>query len=126
MNTLRLLAASLFFGVTSSIAGETQITHANGKDAVKLIAEKKVVVIDVRTPSEFGLAHIDGAKNIDFNAPDFEGRLKVLDKEQAVLVHCAAGGRSTKALPVFKKLGFSKVIHLDGGFAAYEEAKGGK
>jgi NAD(P)-dependent dehydrogenase (short-subunit alcohol dehydrogenase family) len=43
-----------------------------------------------------------------------------------VLVHCAAGGRSTKSLATFKKLGFEQVIHLDGGFTAYEEAKGGK
>lgn len=126
MNTLRLFAASLFLVVSPTFAGDTQITHADGKDAVKLVAEKKVVVIDVRTPAEFGLAHIEGAKNIDFNGPEFESKLQALDKKQPVLVHCAAGGRSTKSLPTFKKLGFATVIHLDGGFAAYEEAKGAK
>lgn len=126
MNTLRLFAASLFLVASSTFAGETQITHADGKEAVKLVAEKKVAVIDVRTPAEFGLAHIDGASNIDFNAPDFETKLKAIDKTKPVLVHCAAGGRSTKALPTFKKLGFTTVIHLDGGFTAYEEAKGAK
>lgn len=108
---------------TIALAGDTKITHADGKEAVKLVAEKKVAVIDVRTPAEFGLAHIDGAKNIDFKAADFEQELAKLDKKQPVLVHCAAGGRSTKSLATFKKLGFEQVIHLDGGFTAYEEAK---
>jgi len=64
---------------------------------VKLVAEKKVAVIDVRTPGEFDLAHIEGAKNIDFKGADFEQELAKLDKKQPVLVHCAAGGRSTKS-----------------------------
>ncbi len=91
MNTLRLFAASLFLVVSSTFAGETQITHADGKEAVKLVAEKKVAVIDVRTPAEFGLAHIDGASNIDFNAPDFETKLKAIDKTKPVLGQISPG-----------------------------------
>ena len=126
MNTIRTFAATWFLVAVSSLAGETQITHVDGKAAVKLVAEKKVMVVDVRTPAEYNQAHIEGAKNIDFKSPDFESKLKALGKEQPVLVHCASGGRSTKSLPTFKKLGFSQVIHLDGGFAAYEEAKEAK
>ena len=107
---------------TFALAGDTQITHADGKEAVKLVAQKKVAVVDVRTPEEYSLAHIEGAKNINFNGADFEKELAKLDKKQPVLVHCAAGGRSTKSLATFKKLGFEQVIHLDGGFTAYEEA----
>lgn len=103
-------------------AGETKITHADGKAAVQLVAEKKVQVIDVRTTAEFKDGHIDGAKNIDFNGSDFEAKLSALDKTKTVLVHCARGGRSTKSLETFKKLGFGQVIHLDGGYAAYQEA----
>mgnify|MGYP001242343052 CR=1 FL=1 len=39
-----------------------------------------------------------------------------------VIVHCRSGGRSTRNLPVFKKLGFKKVYHLDGGILAWEKA----
>lgn len=123
MTTRHCLLATLVLSLASAFAGDTQITHADGKEAVKLVAEKKVTVVDVRTPQEHGLAHIEGAKNIDFKSPDFETKLKELDKKQPVLVHCAAGGRSTKSLETFKKLGFEKVIHLDGGFTAYEEAQ---
>ena len=113
---------ALLLPILSAFAGETKITHVDGKKAVKLVSEKKVTIIDVRTPEEYGLAHIDGAKNINIGSSDFESKLKALDKEQPVLVHCASGGRSTKSLETFKKLGFANVIHLDGGFAAYQEA----
>lgn len=118
-----LILALLCLASLTAFAGDTKVTHADGKEALKLVTEKKVAVIDVRTPEEFGLAHIDGAKNINFKGADFEQELAKLDKKQPVLVHCAAGGRSTKSLATFKKLGFEQVIHLDGGFTAYEEAK---
>lgn len=122
----RLLLLALLSLLMPAFAGETQITHADGKQAVKLVSEKKVLVIDVRTPAEFGEGHIEGAKNIDFNGADFEMKIKALAKDQPLLVHCARGGRSTKSLATFKKLGFAQVIHLDGGYAAFQEAKGGK
>lgn len=126
MKNLFTALTCCFAFASSAFAGDTQITHADGRKAVKLVAEKKVAVVDVRTPEEFSLAHIEGAKNINFNGADFEQELARLDKKQPVLVHCAAGGRSTKSLATFKKLGFEQVIHLDGGFTAYEEAKGTK
>lgn len=125
MNRRRhIIVASLLLACTAmfACAADTEITHVDGRQAQKLVAEKKVAIVDVRTPEEFGLAHIDGARNIDFKGKDFEARLKELDKKQPVLVHCGSGGRSTKSLETFKKLGFEKVIHLDGGFSAYEEA----
>ena len=59
---------------------------------------------------------------IDFKAPDFESNLAELDRDQPYLIHCRSGGRSTSSLPVFEKLGFNHVIHLDGGFNAWQEA----
>ncbi len=100
----------------------TQITHANPAEAAKLIAEHKVVVLDIRTPQEYLAGHIAGALLLDFYAPDFADGLAKLDKDKTWLVHCATGVRSTKALSTFRKLGFKSVVHLDGGFAAWKGA----
>lgn len=102
--------------------GATTIQHVDPAGAEKLVTEKKVVVIDVRTPKEFAAGHIKGAKLIDFTGADFAGKLGELDRNQEYLVHCATGGRSTKSLAVFKKLGFKEVAHLDGGFEAWKAA----
>ena len=99
----------------------TEVNHVSAKQAEKLVAEKQVVVLDVRTPAEFKEGHISGATNIDFRAPDFEKRIGQLDKSKAYLVHCAAGGRSTQSLPILKKQDVKVVYHLDGGFNAWKK-----
>jgi len=63
----------------------------------KLRADKKNVVLDVRTQKEFEAGHIPGAVNIDVNAPDFPERVTKLEKNKTYLVHCGAGVRSARA-----------------------------
>ncbi len=110
---------------SQSSSGETaaKIEHIDVSGAAMLLAsENKPIVLDVRTPEEFEAGHIEGAKMIDFKAPDFESKLADLDREAAYLVHCKSGARSTSSLAVFEKLGFKQIIHLDGGFNAWQEA----
>ncbi len=96
--------------------------HVDAEGAAKLISEGKVVIVDVRSKEEFGDGHLKGALNIDILESDFEAKLGKLDKSKPVLVHCQAGGRSTRSLPVFEKLGFTQVFHLDGGYGGWVEA----
>jgi rhodanese-related sulfurtransferase len=103
-------------------ATDLAVQHVDASQAQKLIADKKVVVLDIRTPGEFNKGRIGGAKNIDFLAPDFEQRIDELDKTKTYLVHCASGGRSTRSLALFKKHEFQSVYHLDGGIKAWEKA----
>ena len=106
----------------SALADEIKVTHVHPKEAALLLGEKKVIAIDVRTAEEFSEGHIQGAKNIDILDSKFEAGLAALDKKQPYLVHCASGGRSTRSLAVFQKLGFENVTHLDGGFQAWKAA----
>ncbi len=119
-----LFAGRLFGGEKkpSGGAADQGVAHVDAAGAAKLLADKKVLVLDIRTPKEFAGGHIAGATNLDFYAADFESRLGQLDKSKTYLVHCAVGGRSTKSLAQFKKLGFQSVVHLDGGFKAWQKA----
>jgi phage shock protein E len=99
-------------------AGVQNVTVA---DAAKLVAEKKVVVLDIRTPEEFQGGHIAGAKNIDFLDASFEKQLSGLDRGKSYLVHCASGGRSGKSLDLFKKMKFESVYHLNAGFNGWSK-----
>ena len=102
--------------------GETVVKHVDAAQAKKLVDAKTVVVLDVRTPEEFKAGAVPGAVNIDFKAADFEQRLAALDPSKTYLVHCASGNRSKQSLPVFKKLKFPVLYHLDGGFKAWSDA----
>lgn len=112
--------------------GATAIKHVTAAEAAKNLAEasaasatapeKAIAVIDVRTPEEYAAGHIKGAQNVDIGSPDFQKNLAKLDRTKTYLVHCAAGGRSTRSLTVLGKLGFKSIIHLDGGLNAWKEA----
>ena len=88
----------------------------------KLRADKKNVVLDVRTKKEFEEGHKPGAVNVDVNAADFQEKVAKLDKSKTYLVHCAAGVRSAKACDKMSKLDFPKLYNLEGGFRAWEKA----
>ena len=92
-------------------------------EAEKLLKDNpKVIVLDVRTPEEFAKGHIAGAKNVDFKAADFAEKVAALDKGKTYLVHCAAGGRSSKTLDAMKDKNFAALYHLNEGFKAWEKA----
>jgi phage shock protein E len=124
------IALALIFTLTGAHAadnpaagpGGTTIKFVNAEQAQKLMAARNMVVLDLRTPGEFKAGCISGATNLNFFAPDFEKQLAALDKNQTYLVHCASGNRSSQALPIFKKLKFQSIYHLDGGLKGWEKA----
>lgn len=76
-------------------------------------------LMDIRTPREFNNGTIEGAVNINYSNPNFEAELNKLDKTQPILMFCQSGGRSGRALSIFKSLGFEHVLELQGGYANY-------
>lgn len=104
--------------------------YAQNKDAYSLTVndfDNKIKVIgataqlvDVRTPSEFAIAHIKRASNINFTDDDFEDLAKKrLDKTKPVLLYCFSGKRSADAAAFLRTLGFKEVYDLNGGFAQW-------
>ncbi len=115
MKYFTFFAALMSLVLSGSAVAEDKIKHVDAAGAAKILAEGKATVVDVRTSDEFSEGHLKEAKNIDIMSKDFEAKVAGLDKSKPVLVHCQAGGRSTRALPTFEKLGFTQIIHLDGG-----------
>ena len=80
------------------------------------IQNKKVQLIDVRTPNEFQQGHIKKAKNIDVFSKDFISKIEKLNKDQAVYVYCRSGGRSRLASKKLARKGFLEIYDLKGGY----------
>ena len=93
-------------------------------EAAALMKGKRgVLVIDVRTPDEFAEGHIPGAKNMDFLGDDFEKQLAALPADRPLVVHCAAGNRSSKAVVKIAALQKSaQIFHLKSGFNGWKAA----
>jgi rhodanese-related sulfurtransferase len=120
------LISMLFFGFMQTVLAVPEpdsIKHVTAKEAAKYLkANPDTVVLDIRTPKEYKAGHLAKAKNIDYYEDDFKSDLGKLDKSKTYLVHCASGGRSSRSLAVFSKLGFKSVVHLDGGYKGWAKA----
>jgi rhodanese-related sulfurtransferase len=90
--------------------------------ATMLINQKDAVVVDVREPGEFAQSHILNARNVPLG--EIEARIKELErfKDKPVIVACATGNRSGSAAAVLRKQGFTNVVNLAGGLAAWQQA----
>ena len=74
------------------------VTHFAAGDVARLMAEKKAVVFDVRTPEEFAVSHLDGAVRVD-PAVDTAAFLKSHSetvKGKTAVFYCSVGVRSSK------------------------------
>ena len=47
--------------VGTAVSASAAVTNVNASDAVKVLAESDITVIDVRTPTEYGSGHLSGA-----------------------------------------------------------------
>ncbi len=77
------------------------------------------VILDVRTPLEFGVGYIENAININFYADAFRDELDNLDKNKTYLIYCLSGGRSGKTLNIMAELNFEEVYNVSGGIIAW-------
>ena len=87
--------------------------------------EKDVVVLDVRTPGEFGEGHVAGAVNLSIAGvplKQFDEQVGKLDKDKTYLVHCARGVRSAAAVSRMQKLGFQHLLDYSGGMDEWRKA----
>ena len=93
-------------------------------DAAKafLASEPTTQVLDVRSNSEFAGGSLPKAIHISLGDPDFADRVAKLDKAKPVLVYCAGGYRSRKAVEVLLEQGFQSIHHLHRGFMSWRAA----
>jgi adenylyltransferase/sulfurtransferase len=95
---------------------ELEITVKELKE--RLDRNDDVLLLDVREPHEYEIANL-GGKLIPLN--DLAKRVNELDSSTEIVVYCASGIRSAKAVRFLTEVGFGKVKNLTGGIAAWAE-----
>jgi len=93
----------------------------NTVEAVMLVNRQKGVLIDVSEPAEYAAAHAGGARNVPLSKIETASDLPK-NKALPLVVLCATGARSAKAVGILKKLGYENVRSLNGGLRAWREA----
>jgi len=90
-------------------------------EAVRLINREKGVLVDVCEPQEFAAGHAIGARNIPLGSLDGSKNLPS-NKALPVILMCASGARSGRAVGILKKMGYENVQVVSGGNGAWREA----
>ena len=117
---LLLIVSIVFISCNDKKSSSFESLHPK-EFAEKIKTTDHPQILDVRTPDEFESEHIENAKNVNWNADDFEAKAASYDKSKPVFVYCLSGGRSKKAATKLKELGFDTVYELDGGFLNWNE-----
>ena len=102
---------------------ENGIKTIRTAEAKTLLAQQKdLIILDVRTPQEYAGGHLKNAVLLNKYDPDFEAKLKALDKEKTYLVYCAVGGRSGQTANMMQQMGFKYVYDATEGFNPLKDA----
>lgn len=109
-----------------NIAGYVAGNVLNGSHAVigwrelrdKIAADRKdFQLIDVRTPEEYGIVTLPGARNIPLDK--IRERLNEIDLNKPVIAFCQIGMRGYLAYRILKQAGAKDVKNLTGGIKTY-------
>ena len=107
-----------------------EIKTISPAEALKLSNENKCNLIDIRDAVELQReGRIENSFHISRGLLEFAvhpdspyAQKEKLDPNKELVLFCAAGGRSALAAKTLKEMGFEKVSHIEGGFAAMKNS----
>lgn len=98
---------------------ESNFQNIGSEQAAELLARDGIDVVDVRTPGEFEqLGHIPGATLLPVNFIA-SGAATLPNAGKPLLIVCEHGIRSVQAARFLAMAGFSNLLNLSGGMAAW-------
>jgi phage shock protein E len=103
-------------------AADSGVRAVDPGAGLRLTARQDAVVLDVRTPEEFGDGHLEGARNLPL-ADDFAAAVARLPRDGSYVLYCRTGNRSAQAAQIMAGLGFTDVADA-GGLDALAAAGG--
>jgi len=82
---------------------------------------EKFRLIDVREESEFAKDHLPGAMHLGKGIIERDIEEKVPDRNELMILYCGGGFRSALAADNLQKMGYERVISMDGGIRGWRE-----
>ena len=108
----------------------SEVKTITADEALKLLSEDKCTLIDIREKGELDkTGRVENSNHIPRGMLEFwldpEGpyfKSGKIDMNKEMVLFCAGGLRSALAAKALKEMGFEKVSHIDGGFAAISQS----
>ena len=110
-----------FLKLVNESKSRVKETDINGYK--KMLANgEKPLLIDTREDNEWAAGHAAGAVHLSKGIIERDIETKVADKRTKMVLYCGGGFRSALAADALRKMGYTDVISLDGGWRAWQES----
>jgi rhodanese-related sulfurtransferase len=110
-----------FLKLVDDAKSRVKETDINGYK--KMVANgEKPLLIDTREDNEWTAGHAVGAVHLSKGIIERDIEAKVSDKGTKMVLYCGGGFRSALAADALRKMGYTDVISLDGGWRAWQES----
>ena len=87
----------------------------------KLDRGEKFHLVDVREEGEFARDHIPGAVHLGKGIIERDVEERIPDTGAEIVLYCGGGFRSALAADNLRKMGYTNVISMDGGYRGWRE-----
>ena len=107
----------LFAPVYASFAGPVDLNKTQSltpREAAAL--QQEVILLDVRTTLEWLMGHVKGAVHIPYDEVPEKVSAVIPDRSIPVITYCASGGRASHVIDTMRKLGYTVVPVVGGGY----------
>jgi rhodanese-related sulfurtransferase len=102
---------------------KTRVKETNVQEVKKrLDAGEKLLLIDTREDNEWARGHLPGAVHLCKGILERDIEAAVPDKNAEIILYCGGGFRSALSADNLQKMGYKKVISMDGGWRGWTEA----
>lgn len=127
-----VIVVLLFTGWRSSRPLQTAEKKKDGKVLYRSLSpedgwsllqgNRKVTLLDVRTPDEFAYSHLPNSINLPLNDLEKKAIQTLGNRNKTILIYCQSGARSKQATKLLYAHGFTDV-HDIGGMATFYKRK---
>ena len=118
MKTSVLVALALLFApLAASFAEPVNLATQQSltpREAASL--KQEVIFLDVRSTLEWHMGHVKGAVHIPYEDVAKEVTEAIPDRSVPVVTYCASGGRASYVVESMRKLGYTVVPVVGGGY----------
>lgn len=123
-----LSAVAMMAASVTGLSANAEINTLTADAAYKMVQRGELVLIDVRTPTEWALTGVPKDSRLaNLSDSDFLQKARGVvfgDTEAPVALICRSGNRSTKAAEALEKAGFSHVYNITEGVEGNKQETG--
>ncbi len=88
----------------------------------RLDAGERFQLVDVREESEWARGHLPGAIHLSKGIIERDIETRFPDPSTPIVLYCGGGYRSALAADNLRKMGYTQVVSMDGGWRGWLEA----